>query len=1698
MENIKINYGSSYVSNQLNGSLFNIDFLSNELSDYHVSLNANDGTIEIKNNLNVGIYNIKINYINDGILIDKIYNITILPNFFYDLSNLNNNSIIEPILQPNNIIGLFSFDYNNDDIVIDPTSGILKLNNIDIGNYLFIVNWIVNEVEVSHLISFTIKPNFYYNDNNKIIYYGNDECSNKPVIDPIISDYTITSAYKINNDGVLDLSFYDVGEYKIKVFLKTKDIIVDTQYNLYVKPSINYLNTEYICDALINYTINNPMVSQLGGVYSLFDNNNYYFTINENNGEISINAPSGMYELTIKYTKNNAYNKCILKIIVNPVFSYLNLVMNTNETQEIKPYTNENIDDGKFKLLNKIDGLSIDENTGIILINKLYPNTYNILINYIKNGCERNSEFKLEIYPVLLLNQNEIIIYPITNNYVLLSDNKNVKILNNIINCNDITTIGNYNITFTLTINYMSTNIIYNYIKYPEIEYDNFVFYGTFNEVFISSKPNTKYNGGLYKLESEIFTIDKESGVIYGHNLKVNEYDLEIHLIYLSFDIIKNIRVIIKPLLKIEKQNFIYSECKIKNIEFLPSDGIFTINDENYNDLSFELLFNKLDVGEYDIDIGYTVNNIKSIINVLIKINKKKLELDLTILEKEFDNNNDVKIKCNNYSEILIYGNFENINVGNNKIIITNILLPDSLVDNYYVDLKFIYGNILPKIIYPNITIDDKYFDNTNIAKVNFDIDVEFYEAIYDSKNIGNQIVTIKNIKFNKENHTLSHDEYKIVGNILPKLLKIYCSPKDKIYDDTDICEVIMDKIDGIIVKDKIFINIVTANFDDKNVGLYNVKITNYEILGINEKNYVVEFIITKANIFSKKVELKVIADDKIYDGTTNALIRFTEDYEVVSHNSNYIDKNIGNKKKILVKNIILKNKNYYVDDLVLLGNILPKMIDFIFYPNSKTYDRTQFCEGSYTIDKYLNDDVKCLFNAEFKDINSGIEIEVLISNIKLIGNDCNNYKLNSVKSLNETINKKEITCTFKNVNKMYDKSTLGFIQIDKIYGLIKNDEYNDIQIVSLDAHYEDPFIGNNKNIIIKNIELEPRLFNYFIKDTCCIGNILLRELNIDFNNPIKIYDGLSDVVLSINNIKNILDNDQVYVKSVKGTFSDPNVGKNKLVYVTDIIFDDYTSKYYYCKEIKIEGTIKEKFLKIDFTAKDQEYEPNLIPKLSYKLDDPLLEIISYNASYNTIDVGYQKISISNIILGGKNAKNYIVEDHVTYGNILFKFKELEFEVYDKIYDGTTNANIVCITENTIKFDANYEKPNVGSQKIIINNIIQTTTNYTIKNEYILDGKILAKELQIKPEIIKKYDGTIDYNLANIPEIESCDCKFSVSDVGTNIPVFINDIKLKNPNYFINNFETTGTIIPKEINCEFAPSDKIYDETNKVFFDKIYCDITILSFDSYYENINVGYRNIIVENIKLENNNYYCNNLVIGSTIKPKLLQIEFIVNPKIYDNTNMTVINSYKLLNSNQKIKLYSYMANYENNNVGNQLVIISNLIIDSQNYYTDKYYTYGIINPRNIIINFTNITKQYDGNVNANISLLSFENKILDDNLELIYFNSEYENISVNENKNIIVSNIELKGKNINNYIYNKNMTIKGKIIPKIIDCEFKLINNSIVGKLIGLLNNDNVWIDNYISYKKNDNYYVENIIIDGPNHNNYILPNKIYQVL
>jgi len=230
-----------------------------------------------------------------------------------------------------------------------------------------------------------------------------------------------------------------------------------------------------------------------------------------------------------------------------------------------------------------------------------------------------------------------------------------------------------------------------------------------------------------------------------------------------------------------------------------------------------------------------------------------------------------------------------------------------------------------------------------------------------------------------------------------------------------------------------------------------------------------------------------------------------------------------------------------------------------------------------------------CLFG--IKNYFYGENKEISITNLKLIGRDSINYKINNIKTNKPTIYKQELFIHFYCIDKMYDKTNIAFVKIGSISGTIQN-----VQILKLDAIYEDYLCGNNKLITIKNIILEPQFINYFVKDTFCYGNILPREITLNVKNIIKNYDGNTNVNISVNNIINIIQNGIVYIESYDANFTDPNSGFMKIVNIDNISLIGDSANNYICNNFKMTGTINPSSLHVNFIALDQEYDINLIP----------------------------------------------------------------------------------------------------------------------------------------------------------------------------------------------------------------------------------------------------------------------------------------------------------------------------------------------------------------------------------------------------------------------------------------------------------------------------------------------------------------------
>jgi hypothetical protein len=316
-------------------------------------------------------------------------------------------------------------------------------------------------------------------------------------------------------------------------------------------------------------------------------------------------------------------------------------------------------------------------------------------------------------------------------------------------------------------------------------------------------------------------------------------------------------------------------------------------------------------------------------------------------------------------------------------------------------------------------------------------------------------------------------------------------------------------------------------------------------------------------------------------------------------------------------------------------------------------------------------------------------------------------------------------------------------------------------------------------------------------------------------------------------------------------------------------------------KQIKLTCLIKQK--KFDGTTK-------VLPIIFNS--DYNVNVISYDAKYNSINVGYNNILISNVKIDNKN---YIVDDFSVNSEIVAKDIKINLILNDKEYDGNNICEIKKyesdLNVKIIKYEAFYQNEKIGDDKIVyIKNIVLSDPNYSC-HDFETKSIIKKKQLHIIfKNIVKEYDNTNDISLL----IESLDgivnnenvyvdsFKSSLSSNKAGLSyLYISDIQLKgynSNNYFINNFKLEIEIQKKKILFNIVAIDKKYDGNNFALInisinDIIYNDdIYIEHYLAKYNDENVGFnKNIVVSDIKIggndKDNYYFDDNILIYGNI---------------------------------------------------------------------------------------------------------------------------------------------------------------------------------------------------------------------------------------
>ena len=357
--------------------------------------------------------------------------------------------------------------------------------------------------------------------------------------------------------------------------------------------------------------------------------------------------------------------------------------------------------------------------------------------------------------------------------------------------------------------------------------------------------------------------------------------------------------------------------------------------------------------------------------------------------------------------------------------------------------------------------------------------------------------------------------------------------------------------LNGVVPGDVVTIDSAAYNatFDTKNVGTAKpVTVTGVALSGADAGNYTVA---QPAGLTADITALELTvagatADNKVYDGSTDATVTFTFaglvgaiDPDVVGlvttgYSASFADKDIGIGKTVTVIGLTLGGAdagNYTLAQPLLSANITPKTVTGAFTAGNKPYDgTTDATVATRSLVGTITGDVVTLSGgtATFDTKNVGTGKTVTLTGATLSGTDAGNYILGSVATTTADITPKTVTGSFASANKPYDGTTDASATARSVAGTLPGD------VVTLSggtAAFADKNVGTGKTVTLTGATLggaDAGNYALSVAPITTTANITALELTGSFASANKPYDGTTDASATARSVAGTLPGDVV------------------------------------------------------------------------------------------------------------------------------------------------------------------------------------------------------------------------------------------------------------------------------------------------------------------------------------------------------------------------------------------------------------------------------------------------------------------------------------------------------------------------------------------------------------------------------------------
>jgi hypothetical protein len=729
----------------------------------------------------------------------------------------------------------------------------------------------------------------------------------------------------------------------------------------------------------------------------------------------------------------------------------------------------------------------------------------------------------------------------------------------------------------------------------------------------------------------------------------------------------------------------------------------------------------------------------------------------------------------------------------------------------------------------------------------------------FSSKSVGSgKAVTVSGISLtgtDAGNYTFGNPT-GLTADITSKTLTVTATAQNKVYNGTTAATATLsdDRVSGDILTTAF----TTAAFANKNIGTNkNVTVSGISVSGADAGNYTLASTTatTTASITAKPFTVTVTGVNKIYDGSTTAMVTFgdnraTGDDITITGTALFADKNIGTGKSISVTGIAISGpdaNNYTLGTTTgsTSADITVRTLTVSAIGQNKVYDGTT--TATVTLgDNRVTGDVIGLTNsgATFADKSVGNGKTVSVSGIAKSGTDAGNYTLAATTATTTAdITSRTLTVSATGQSKIYDSTTTATVILgdNRVTGDV-------ISITNSSATFADKNIGTAKTVSVSGIAKNGAdASNYTLASTTAatIANITAKPLSITGMTAVsKVYDGTTVATLSGGALSGTVTGDTVGFNGQTGDFSNKIVGTGKSVTVSGITLNGVdASNYTFGNPSGLTADITSRTLTVTATAQNKVYNGNTAATVTLS-DDRVIGDSLANAFTTAVfinkNVGSNKIvNVSGISISGADVGNYTLASTTASATAGITAKTFTVTItgVNKIYDGTRNATVTFSDNRAIGDDititgtALFSDKNMGTGKSI--SVTGITISGADAGNYTLAATTGSTIADITPRTLtvtgtgqnKVYDGTStatvtlsdDRVAGDVMSITKTSSTFADKNIGTAKTVSVSGIAKSGTdagNYTLaaTTATTTANITSKPLTITgMTASSKVYD-----------------------------------------------------------------------------------------------------------------------------------------------------------------------------------------------------------------------------------------------------------------------------------------------